>query len=323
MTLEWPRQPFHLLGVAVAISLVLAFPVEQVVHTNYLLGFGSCLARVPIALSLCDVSQAILTPLLVFLLSGPGSILRKRVPLEPAPRPWQPTLFILAALLCAGAIPVASWYGLREYAVVHKTCGDLFDLGRPVDIFHVDFLSNFAHYFIYSSVFSAFWVGITAGGLRLQSARAAAGDSHGSELRRFQGFHWACFLGWAVQYRLTQWLFAPLGRGQTEWVDFAFWYFIVLTVSSFWALAFTHSLWGKRPGTRREAVIQAFWKSLLIHLLTALTFIWSPIIAGGTLNFPLVTLNAFGFAWALTLGTWRWRALQKEPLEGGGAIRRQ
>jgi hypothetical protein len=35
MTLEWPRQPFRLLGVAMAISLVLAFPVEQVVHTNY------------------------------------------------------------------------------------------------------------------------------------------------------------------------------------------------------------------------------------------------------------------------------------------------
>ena len=34
------------------ISFVLAFPMEQVVHTNYLLGFGSCRSEVPIALSL-------------------------------------------------------------------------------------------------------------------------------------------------------------------------------------------------------------------------------------------------------------------------------
>jgi hypothetical protein len=316
MTLEWPRQPFHLLGVAVAISLVLAFPVEQVVHTNYLLGFGSCRSEVLIALSLCNIVQALLSPLLVFLLPGPGSILGKKVPSKPAPRPWQPTLFISAAWLCAGVIPVASWYGLREYTVVHETCADLFDLGRPVDIFHVDFLSNFAHYFIYSSVFSAFWVGITAGGLRLQSARAAAGDSPGNELGQFQSFHWACFLGWAVQYRLTQWCLAPLGRGQTEWVNFAFWGFIVLTASSLWVLAFTRSLWDKRPQTRREAVMRAFWRSILIHLLTALTFIWSPIIAAGTLNFPLATLNAFGFVWAVAVGTWRWRALQKDEMAG-------
>jgi hypothetical protein len=62
--------------------------------------------------------------------------------------------------------------------------------------------------------------------------------------------------------------------------------------------------------------MRAFWRSLLIHLLTALTFIWSPIIAGGTLNFPLATLNAFGFGWALTLGTWRWRAREKEQFAG-------
>jgi hypothetical protein len=316
MTLEWPRQPFRLLGVAIAISLFLAFPIEQVVHTNYLLGFGACLSEVPIALSLCNIVQAILTSLFVFLLPGPGSILGKKVPLEPASRPWQPALFISAGLLCAAAIPVASWYALREYAVAHGTCEELFDLGRPVDIFHVNFLSDFAHYFIYSSVFSAFWVGITAGGLRLQSARTAAGNSISNNLRQFQGFHWACFIGWAVQYRLTQWCFAPLGRGQTEWVNFALWGFIALTVSSLWVLAFTHSLWNKRLQTRREAVMRAFWRSLLIHLLTALTFIWSPVIAGGTLNFPLLTLNAFGFAWALAVGSWQWRALQQGNLAG-------
>jgi hypothetical protein len=310
------RKAFRYLGIALATSVIIAFPMEQVVHTNYLLGFGSCRSEVPIALTLCNIVQALLSPLLIFLLPGPGSILRKKISREPVTRPGQTALFLSAALLCAGAIPAASWYGLREYAAVHKTCGDLFDLARPVDIYHVGFLSNFAHYFIYSSVFSAFWVGITAGGLRLQSARAAAGDSSGKEVRQFQGFHWACFLGWAVQYRLTQWCFSPLGRGQTEWVNFALWGFITLTVSSLWVLAFIRHLWNKKPRTRREAVMRAFWTSLLIYLLTALTFLWSPTIAGGTLNFPLVTLNLFGFAWALVLGTWQWRALQKEKLAG-------
>jgi hypothetical protein len=173
-------------------------------ETNFFPGrhFAS-LEELNFALSLCNIVQALLSPLLVFLLPGPGSILGKQVPPSPAPRTWQPALFISAALLCAGAIPVAAWYGLREYAVVHRTCADLFDLGRPVDAFHVDFLSDFAHYFVYSSVFSAFWVGITAGGLRLQSARAAAGDPLDNDLRQFQAFHWACFLGWAVRYRAS------------------------------------------------------------------------------------------------------------------------
>jgi hypothetical protein len=38
---------------------------------------------------------------------------------------------------------------------------------------------------------------------------------------------------------------------------------------------------------------------------------WSPIIAGSTLNFPLATLNAFGFVWALAVGTWRWRSCKR------------
>jgi len=61
-------------------------------------------------------------------------------------------------------------------------------LGRPVDIYHVDHFSECSHYFICWSVFAALWVGITAGGLRLQSARPAQGDSSGNELRQFQGF---------------------------------------------------------------------------------------------------------------------------------------
>lgn len=310
---ESRSQSFRLLGCALAICFVLAFPMEQVIHATYLRwGSDLCSDELQVALSLCNIVQAILAPLLVFLMPGPGSILGRNVAPHPPLRPWDPFLFISVALLCASASPVAWWYGLREYAVLHNTCGELFDLGRPVDIYHVDYFSDFAHYFIYSSVFSAFWVGITAGALRLQSARAVEGDSPGNQLRHFQGFHWACFLGWAVQYRLSQWLLSPLGRAQTEWVSFALWGFVVLTASSLWVLAFTHSLWNKRPRARREAVLRAFWRSLLIHLLTALTFIWSPIIAGGALNFPLVTLNAFGFAWALAVGTWQWRALQKQ-----------
>ena len=117
-------------------------------------------------LVLGSIVQAILTPLLVFLLPGPGSILQKKAATKPPLQPWQPALFISAALSCAAAIPVACWYALRQYAALHNTCGLLFDLGRPIDVFHVDYFSDFSHYFIYSSVFSAFWVGITAGGLR-------------------------------------------------------------------------------------------------------------------------------------------------------------
>ena len=314
MTGESKRPSLRSLGVALAISLVLGFPMEQVIHTNFLQGFSSCSAVVPFTLTLSNLAQAIVTPLLVFLLPGPGSIFQKKVGPKPALQSWQPALFMSAALLCAAAIPLACWYGLRDYATLHNTCEQLFDLERPVDIWHVDFLSNFAHYFIDFSVFSAFWVGITAGGVRLQSARAAARDSAPNKLRPFQSFYWACFLGWAVQYRLTEWCFAPLGRAQTEWVNFAFWSFIAHTATSLWVLAFIRSLWDKRPQTRREAVKQAFWKSLLIYLLGSLTLIWNPFIAGGMLSFPLVTLNAFGFVWALTVGTWRWRALQEELL---------
>src|ERR1700690_1877145 len=273
VTLESPRQSFRLLGCALAISLVLAFPIEQLMHARYPWGTDLCSAKVQIALSLGNIVQAILTPLLVFLLPGPGSIFQKKAAPKAILQPWQPALFISAALLCAAAIPFACWYGLREYAALHNTCELLFDLGRQVDIWHVDYFSDSAHYFIYFSVFSAFWVGITAGGLRLQSARTGARDSARNKWRPFQGFYWACFLGWAVQYRLTEWCFAPLGRAQTEWVNFAFWSFLAHTATSLWVLAFISSLWNKRPQTRREAVMQAFWRTFLIYLLGSLTLI--------------------------------------------------
>lgn len=284
MTLESQRTSLRLLGLALAVSLVFAFPMEQVIHATYLRwGLDLCSGKVQIALSLGSIVQAVLTPLLVFLLPGPGSILQKKATPKPPLQQWQPALFMATAWFCAGAVPIACWYALRKYAALHNTCELLFDLGRPIDVFHVDYFSNFSHYFIYSSAFSAFWVGIAAGGLRLQSARAAARDSARNQLRPFQSFYWACSLGWAVQYRLTEWCFAPLGRAQTEWVNFAFWSFLAHTATSLWVLAFIRSLWDKTPRTRRQAVMQAFWKSLLIYLLGALTLIWNPFVAGGIL----------------------------------------
>jgi hypothetical protein len=53
-----------------------------------------------------------------------------------------------------------------------------------------------------------------------------------------------------------------------------------------------------------------FCGSWSICLLTGLTFIWLMMWAGPALA-PLFTLNLSGGAWALTVGTWRWRALQK------------
>jgi hypothetical protein len=81
----------------------------------------------------------------------------------------------------------------------------------------VDFVADCSRYFLSVSIFAAFWVGITAGGLRLQSARAATGDSSGNELRQFQNFFWVYLLGWAVQYRLSQWFALVLLRTKQEW----------------------------------------------------------------------------------------------------------
>jgi hypothetical protein len=174
VTFEAPRRPFRLLGCALGISLVLAFPMERLIHEKHLWGLGSCGAGVQIALNLGAIVQAILTPLLLFLLPGPGSIFQPRVVRKPPPLSRPPVFFLSAALLFASTIPLVWWFGFRRYSAFHNTCGDLFDLGRPVDIYHVDYFADFAHYFIYLSAFSAFWVGVTAGGLRLLSARAAA-----------------------------------------------------------------------------------------------------------------------------------------------------
>lgn len=400
--------PFRFLGLALAISVILAFPIEQVEHDFALPGLSwsphSCedLAN---DLNLGSILQAILVPIFLFVLPGPGSLFHKKTS-SPSRRSWlvgataaggnamtrnsmgerrssvalpvgllvlslgmflvsglllrswivdnpgarvsspfayvaataflalrfvlglfgigasiyllrgriswQPASFIAAGGLFAAVVAVAWWYWLREYAGLHSLCPDLLDLSRSHP-FHVDYLSDWAHYFIYVSVYSASWVGISAGVLRLQSARAAESESRGKELYQFQGFYWACFLGWAVQYRVSQWFALSNPHGQ-EWPLFATWNFLFVTVTSLWVLAFTQALWKKRPQSWLRAVLQAFWRTFAIPLLTSLSFFWLFTYAIIPLVPPLVTWNVFGLAWALTVGTWRWRALQKERI---------
>jgi hypothetical protein len=158
----------------------------------------------------------------------------------------------------------------------------------------------------------AFWVGITAGGLRLQSARVAAADTASNKLRQFQGFHWVCFLGWAVQYRISQW-WALQGASQNqEWVKFAVLNFCFVAVSSLWVLAITHSLWNKEPRTWLQAFLRPFGEASLFTCLPYLLFSGCLF----TRYYPRVpaitTWYAFGLAWALFVGTWQWRVLQQE-----------
>jgi hypothetical protein len=71
------------------------------------------------------------------------------------------------------------------------------------------------------------------------------------------------------------------------------------------------------------AFIRFFWNQrlperFLICILTALTFFWLMIWAGVAIV-PLLALNVSGAAWALAVGTWRWRALQKQtPVVAAG-----
>jgi len=333
LTVESPnRKAYLLLACALATSIVLAFPMEQVRHEGYLPGSSwsnhSCedLAN---DLNLGSILQAILTPLFVFLLPGPGSIFQKKGAFSSSRSPIvQGTAsasmpatsrhmsggaasFIVVGWLCAAVVPVAWWYALRKYAGLHGECAALYDSSLPVHLFQPDYVADFFHYFIYVSVFSAFWVGITAGGLRLQSARVASGHIASNQLR-FQGFHWACFLGWAVQYRISQWWALRGGSQNQEWVKFAALNFCFVAVSSLWVLAFTHSLWDKKPRTRIQAFLPPLWRSVLVYLLTAFTFFWLFAYAVLPLVPAITTWYAFGVAWALFVGTWQWRTLHAE-----------
>jgi len=152
----------------------------------------------------------------------------------------------------------------------------------------------------------------SAGGLGLQSARVASGDTASNELHRFQGFHWACFLGWAVQHRISQWWALQGGSQNQEWVKFAALNFCFVAVSSLWVLAFTHSLWNKKPRTRIQPFLPPLWRSFLVYLLIALTFFRLFTYAVLPLVPAITTWYAFGVAWALFVGTWQWRALHAE-----------
>jgi hypothetical protein len=326
------RKAFRYLGIALATSVVIAFPMEQVAHSFFSPGYywqlHSCNAA-RIGLDLGNILQAILTPLFVFLLPGPGSVLQRKVVRSSLRGPSRAygALFIAVGWLCGGAIPVAWWHELRAYAGVHGLCADLFDLGRPVDPSHVDFVSDCSRYYVSVSVFAALWIGIAAGGLRLQSARGAQGDSSDPELRQFQSFFWVYLLGWAVQYRLSQWFSFVWLRTNQEWPLFARLNFVFLTASSLWALAFVRFLWKRRPSSRRGAAILAFGVTFVIYMLTALTFFWLLTYAGQVFA-PVVTLNIFGLGWAFAVGIWL--AAPAQPLaaaegkvasrEGGSAV---
>lgn len=225
--------------------------------------------------------------------------------------PSQPALFMLVGWLSAAAIPFVWWYGVRGYAGLHGECAALFDPSLPVHVFQPDFLADCARYFKYLGGFSALWLGVTAGGLRLQSARAAEGNSSSAELRLFRNFFWVYLLGWAVQYRLGQWLAVGWVRANQEWVTYSVLEFIYLIASSLWSLAFIRFFWNLKARTRMVNVVVLFGGSFVICLLTALTFFWLFTWAGVAVV-PLLTLNLSGAAWALAVGTRRWQLLQKQ-----------
>jgi len=401
-----------------AVSVVLAFPIEQITHSKFAPGFYWIQNSCDTTISLLNIGlllQAILAPLLVFLLPGPGGIFQRKATLRstvhssalPVARalarpedhtaarksvvtsevrsliavvaviigivglfmflrsgwqlkhielfssqpsastsqsilrsfafsqtmldlvigltgiggaiyllyqflPSRAALFMLCGWLSAAAIPFVWWYGLRGYAESRGLCPALFDTSRPVDPFHIDLVQDCQRYFRYLSGFSAVWVGVTAGGLRLQAARAAEGADAGSELRAFQNFFWVYLLGWAVQYRFSQWLTGPT-RGtnvEQEWITWSVLCFVYLTASSLWSLVFIRFFWNLKAKTWVANVIVPFAGTFAICILTMLTFFWLFLWAPLALV-PLFTLNVSGMVWALTVGTWRWRALQK------------
>jgi hypothetical protein len=176
----------------------------------------------------------------------------------------------------------------------------------------VDYVADCGRYFIYLSGFTALWAGITAGGLRLQSARAAESDTAGNTPDRFQGFCWVCFLGWAVQYRISQWSAIRAASPNQGWAQLAVLNFCFVTVGSLWVLAFTRSLWNKKPRTWIQAFLRALGTSFLVYLLAVLTFFWLVIYAVLPVVPAITSWYVFGLAWALFVGTWRWRILQKQ-----------
>ncbi len=170
----------------------------------------SC-ARGELLLNLGSVIQAVVTPLLVFMLPGPGAIFRRKLN---SPQLSRRSLLVTICL-CVAAIPLAWWYGLRQYAGTRGVCLQLFDLSPASDPFHRDYVKDCAYYFTYLSSCTAVWAGVAAGGLRLQSARVSARLQ--AKSTEFQTFCWVCLLAWAVQYRLSEWFGLLWARQGQEW----------------------------------------------------------------------------------------------------------
>jgi hypothetical protein len=303
-----------------AVSFVLAMPVEPFQNTIY--GGDSWAANscgvVYAFLSLSFTLQAVVTPLVLFLLPGPGSILRQKIslpsPLQGTVRATQKSaaLFVIG-IACAGAIPLVWWRVSLVCATSRGLCPEIFNLSRQVDYFQIDYVHDCQVYYIWFSIVATLWVGVTAGALRLQSARAAAAGSSSEESRSFQSFYWACVLSWAVMNRgliVLPSLFLH-GRAQ-NWLGSSILFSAAMAVSWLWTLAFLRSIWQARPKSWRGAVLWPYGASFAVALLTALTFFWAPYFGGSLLAIPFITLNAFGFIWALFVGSWRWRAMKQE-----------
>jgi len=222
--------------------------------------------------------------------------------------------FFAAGWLVAAAVPIVWWYGLKVYAAQHGLCEGLFTVSRPVDFLRIDDLYDSYRYYLYLGVFSTMWVGTTAAGLRLLSAREAEDGSTGSELRAFREFFWVYLLGWAVQYRLGQWATAPNTHNNQaqEWLTWSFLCFLDLTASSLWALAFVRWFWRWRVRAWWASVAVAFAGPYVICIVTMISFFWMTLYAPMAL-LPLANGKVWGMLWALTVGTWRWQALRQQP----------
>jgi hypothetical protein len=305
---------FYLLGIAAAVSAVLAFPTESALHKFVFGGTywdeHSCGAAVAL-LNRGPVLQALLTPLFVFLLPGAGSLFHNNQ--EPAVR-WRPKPLFAAGCVFAAVVPIVWWFGFRSYAVRTGLCEMLFDRSRFVDPLQIDDLKDSYHYFVCLSVFETAWAGTIAAGLRLQSARESERGPTSAELRAFRDFFWVFLLGWAVQYRISLWGTQPnpeTNQAQ-EWLTWAGVTFTYLTASSLWTLAFVRWFWKWRVRTWWASVGVAFAGTYAIDILTMITFFWLFLWAPLAL-IPLGHWNIWGMMWALTVGTWRWHALRQLP----------
>jgi hypothetical protein len=172
-------------------------------------------------------------------------------------------------------------------------------------------VSDFYGYFICLSVFGGFWAGLTGSGLRMYSDVSFA-PSRDEERRQFHELFLLCFLGWAVQYRISQWVELPSLHANQEWVTWVALNFAFVTVSSFWVVPVMARMWNHKPRSWRETVWHVYWRSWLIYVLTVLTFFWLVIYAELPIVPALLTLNVLGLVWALAVGTRRWRMLQTE-----------